>query len=86
MKYLAIINAFKKNINNQRYFKYYNLLLYQLKDFETFISLIEKDIIKINLISRINKSKLHYGKASYKNLIFSIKKNNLQHLFTKLNY
>ena len=84
-KYLAIINAFKKYINGEKYFKYYNLLLYKLKDFDTFINIIEKDIIRINMILRINKSKLHYGKPSYKNIIFYINKYNLQYLFTKLN-
>ena len=84
-KYLAIINDFKKYINGEKYFKYYNLLLYKLKDFDNLINIIEKDIIRINMILRINKSKLHYGKPIYKNIIFYIKKYNLQYLFTKLN-
>ena len=85
LKYLAIIYAFKKHINEKKYFKYYNLLLYKFKDFDTFLKLIEKNIIKIQMILRINKSKLHYGKSSYKNIVFYINKYNLENLFTKLN-
>ena len=85
LKYLAIINAYKKNKNGKKYFKYINLSMYKIKDFDTFLELIEKGIIKISLISRINKSKKHYGKISYKNIIFNISKYNINYLFDKIN-
>lgn len=84
LKYLALIYAFKKNENNKKYFKYYILLLYKIKSFDVFLNLLEKQIIKVTIRSKINKSKLHYGKVSNKNIVFSINKYNLKYLFDKI--
>lgn len=45
---LAYVKALKKTINKEEYFKYVSITFYQLKNFETFIELIEDGTIIIN--------------------------------------
>ena len=47
LKYLAIIDTDSKFINGEEYFHYCNIRFYKLKDFDTFISLIEKGYINV---------------------------------------
>jgi len=47
LKYLAIVKANKRIINNEIYYHYYSLNIYTLKDFDTFLNLIEQQIIRI---------------------------------------
>lgn len=84
LKKLAIIKASKKKINNIEYFRYYLITLYKLKDFNTFLNLLEKGEIEASIISRIKKSGTMIGKHSNKNIVFQIKKSNIEKLFTKI--
>jgi len=81
---LAIVYASIKKINNEKYFRYYKMNLYKIISFEKFIELLEKDIIKVSLISRMNKSGVDAGKYRNKNLVFQIDKNKIETLFTKI--
>jgi len=81
---LALIKASKKQENNQLYFKYYEMTIYKLKDFDTFLELLNKGKIEISLISRIGKSGKEKGKYNNKNLVFHIKKNEIPLLFQKI--
>lgn len=58
LKYMALIDVLKKRINGDMYFKYININFYKLKNFETFIKLIENGIItiKFNVNEKINKN------------------------------
>lgn len=84
LKKLALIYGKQTNKNNEKYFKYYKINIYHLKDFKTFLNLIENNTICISLISRINKSKSNGGKYKNKNLIFAIKRENIELLFDKI--
>ena len=84
LNYLAMITANKKTIDKKIYFNYANLDLFKLKDFKYFVKAIENDKINISLILRISKSKSNYGKPSYKNMSFAIKKYDLKYIFDKL--
>lgn len=53
---LALIFAAQKTQNKEKFFHYYKMQIYKLKNFETFLSLLEKNIIKVDLIARISKS------------------------------
>lgn len=47
LKILAYINADTKIVNNIEYFKYYKMTIYMLKDFDTFITLLNQGIIRV---------------------------------------
>jgi len=57
LKYMALIDVQRKQVNNETYFKYKNINFYKLKNFETFIKLIEEGIIiiKFNINEKENK-------------------------------
>lgn len=81
MKYLAFIKADKKIINNNIYFKYNKLTFYKLKNFETFIKLIESGHIRISFKIGIYKSKEKLGKIYDHGTSFSIKEKDLPKLY-----
>ena len=81
---LAIIYGLGKCVKGDYYYKYKEMHLYKLNDFKTFLSLLDNDIINASMILRINKSNNHYGKSSSKNICFSIKKSNIEKLFTRI--
>lgn len=83
---LAIIKASKKIINNEVYFRYYEITIYKLKSFDKFLELIENKKINACIIGRISKSGYKCGKYSNKNLEFKIKKENIEYLFEKIYY
>lgn len=83
---LAVIYASKKTINNNLYFRYYEMNLYKLKSFDKFVELLEKDYIKVSLIGRISRSGSEKGRQRNKNLVFSIPKEHLDLLFQKTIY
>lgn len=86
MQKLAIIKASKKTINNIEQFRYYQINLYKLKDYDIFFNLLEKGIIEVSIISRINKTGINAGRYYNKNLVFQIKKKNILKLFDEIYY
>ena len=84
IKQLAIIKASKKKIDDIEYFRYYLISLYTLKNFKIFLDLLTKGEIEVTLNSRINKTGNNAGRYYNKNLVFQIKKDNLEKLFTKI--
>lgn len=81
---LAIIKASKKKIDNIEYFRYYLITLYTLKSFDTFLNLLNEGEIEITINSRINKTGITAGRYYNKNLVFQIKKSNIEKLFNKI--
>lgn len=79
---LAIVKAQMKKINAQKYYHYYNMCLYELKSFNTFLSLIEENMLEIWFVSGIRRSGDRQGEQRNNNLAFSIKKENIDKLFT----
>lgn len=84
VKYLAIINAWTNKIDGWNYFKYYKIEMYIFKDFETFISLIERGIIKIIIKVDIYQDKKKYGKTYDHGCGFAINESDLSKLFYKI--
>lgn len=84
LKQLAIIKTSKKKINNIEYFRYYLITLYTLKNFNTFLKLLAEGDVEVTIISRINKTGELKGRYCNKNLVFQIKKANIEKLFNKI--
>lgn len=81
---LAMVYASKKEIDNIKYFRYYEMTIYELKNFDTFIELLEKEIILISFICRTSRSGKEEGRQRNKNLVFQINKDNLSLLFNQI--
>lgn len=73
-KNLAIIEAWDKTINNQKYYKYWDLSIYKLRDFNTFIKYLEKGKITIIFNYGTFKTGKKKGEMHNHGTIFSIKK------------
>lgn len=84
LKYLAFIEAKSKFINGIEYFKYTDLHIYKLKDFYTFLELIEKGIIKVTFKIGVVRSGNKKGIINDHGTSFSISKQNLSKLYTIL--
>lgn len=80
---MALIYASKKKVNSDYYYRYYHIIIYYLRDFDTFINLLENDYINVRIESRINNVGKDAGKYANKNLVFSIDKNKIDKLFDK---
>lgn len=89
LRKLAYIKASTKKVDGIKYYRYYSIKLFFLKSFETFLELMEKDVLEIWIVSRINKSGKDKGRYRNKNIEFSIKEQYLEQLFDnyyKVNY
>ena len=73
-KNLAIIEAWDKKINNQKYYKYWKINIYKLKSFDEFIKYLEKGKIKIIFNYGTYKSGIKKGEMHNHGTIFSINK------------
>lgn len=81
LKKIAYINASKKVIDKTIYYRYYNLKLYNSKSFDTFLDLIDKNILIATLIARVGKCGEDKGRYKNKSIVFSIRKDNIDKLF-----
>ena len=80
---LAVIYASKIEINGCNHFRYYAINFFKIKGFETFIDLITKGIITLNLECRVSLSK-DYGKQKNKGIEFKIQKDKIDMLFERI--
>jgi hypothetical protein len=85
MKIIALISATRKFINKDEYFKYYKMEIFYLKDFETFINLIEDGIIRINFKIGVFKNGKRIGQIHDHGTSFNIKKEDFNKLYNKYN-
>lgn len=81
---MALIYSATRTIDNQKYFKYFKMEIYKLKNFETFLKLLEKGDIEVDIISRISKSGNDVGRYRNKNLVFKINKDKIWKLFNRI--
>lgn len=81
LKYLAYVKAFKKKINDQKYFKYYEMKFYKLKDFNTFIELLDMGIIKTSIKIGIFRDEKRKGKIHDHGTSFCIQEKDLNKLY-----
>jgi hypothetical protein len=83
MKYLAYIIADRRYINHAEYFKYNQIDFYQLGNFETFLELMNKGLIRICFRIGVFKGNYRNGEIHDHGTIFQLKKEALELLFEK---
>ncbi len=81
LRKLALVYASKKKDENDLYFRYYKIVCFNFKDFNTFLKMIEEGAIKLTLMLRFSKSDKTYGKNKNKNMLFNISDKNLKKIF-----
>lgn len=84
--HMAIIYADSYCNNNTNYYYYYKAEYYCLKDFATFLELIEKGIIYIKINIGVYYSEKRYGQTYNHGIGFCINKENLHNLFFKYEF
>lgn len=84
LSYLAYVEAEKKRVNQKNYFKYDLPVLYRLKSFEIFLSLIEKGVIIMKFAVGIYKKEYRFGETYDHGTMFCIEPENLPMLFDKM--
>lgn len=84
LKYLAIIKAENKFINDEEYFYYYNIKFYKLKSFDAFIDLIKKGFISVNFNIGVYKEGKRKGKTHDRGTNFMIKVEDIGLLFDEI--
>ena len=85
MKKLAVIKAYNTIENGTEYFYYKGIDFYTIKDFDTFINLIEIGIISISFQLNIYRSGARKGLTYNHGTSFSIDFNNIEMLYDKIN-
>lgn len=78
---LSLIYASKKKINDELFFRYYKIVCMKYKDFDTFIALMKKNIVKLTLMLRFFKS----GEVG-KNIVFNINDKHISLLYNVFYY
>lgn len=81
LTYLAIISADRKFEHNSVFFRYQSIVFYQLKDFDTFISLIEDGTIKICFAIGTYKNGPNIGKTHDHGVMFEISEDDILKLY-----
>lgn len=81
LKYLAFVKAKKKMYGGKKYFKYYNMKFYKLKDFNTFINLLDAGIIRISIKVGIFRDTQRIGKTHDHGTSFCIQEKDLNKLY-----
>ena len=78
---IAYIKASMRKVDDKKYYRYYSMFLYKLKNFDIFLNLIDRNLINIEIIARISKSGPDKGRYRNKNIVFSIRKENIPLLY-----
>ena len=86
LKVLAVVDVFEKKGQGHSYYKYNNINFYQLKDFDTFIDLIDLGIIRVTFCINVFKSGKRIGQTHDHGTSFQITEKNLIKLYDKLNF
>lgn len=84
LKYLAFIRVSSCIISGEGYYHYHDIEFYRLKDFDTFIKLIDMGIIDITFKIGVHKSGNRIGKVYDHGTDFSIKVSDLELLYDKI--
>ena len=82
LKNIAFVDAIRKTVNKEEYFKYYKLTFYKLKNFNTFINLIEEGIIRITFKIGVFRTGNKKGQIHDHGTGFDIKEKDLPKLYT----
>lgn len=84
LKYLAFVRVSSCIICGEGYYHYHDINFYELKDFNTFISLIDNGIIEITFKIGTHKSGNRIGQVYDHGTDFSIKVKDLELLYDKI--
>ncbi len=85
LSYLAFVDADSFLSKGTKYFYYQNITFYKLKNFNTFLKLVEKGKISIVFKVGLRKSGENFGNSYDHGTAFVINKYNLPYLFYKIN-
>lgn len=83
LKRLAVIKAKSMFIGDEEYFWYSQIYLYELRDFNTFLSLIESGVIDVTFSIDVFKNEKRYGQIYDHGTYFSINFANVEKLFER---
>jgi len=83
LSYLAIIDVEKMYKGGKRYFRYTDISFYKLRDFKNFLLLVRSGKIRITFRIGFYKDGIRCGKIYDHGTSFSIRKDNIELLFTK---
>ena len=81
MEYLAYIEAYNKFSSGIEYFKYNDIKFYKLRDFNTFIDLLNRDKIRVTFKVGVYTSGPRSGEINSHGTSFSIKSSELELLY-----
>ena len=84
LKYLALVKAWPKSINGIDYYKYYNIQFYQLKNFDSFLKLMEQGMIRITFKIGVFREGVRTGEIHDRGTSFEIQELNFEKLFNKI--
>lgn len=84
LKNLAIVKTIKSTKDNKVFYKYYNIDYYELKDFNTFLKMIESGIIRVTFHIGVFKNGHRKGEIHDRGTCFEIKEENIQKIFNKI--
>lgn len=84
LKYLAIIKASTKWHHGIEYFFYNQANYYKIKDFNTFIDLIEKGVIRVTFMIGLHKSGKRLGQTHDRGTTFTINDKYINELYERI--
>lgn len=84
LKYLALVKADSIFMHGKQYFKYYNLTFYMNEGFDTFINLVEQDVINATFMVGAYKNGPKQGMMYNHGVRFDIAEEDLEKLFIKI--
>lgn len=84
VQYMALVKAWPNNINDEVYYKYYDIDFYKLKGFVEFIRLIEDGTIRITFKIGIFRKGFRAGKLHDRGTGFEIQEIDMLKLFDKI--
>ena len=84
LKYLVVVLANNKFVNDDEYFKYSEIYFYKMKDFDTFLWLIENGAITITFNIDFFKSGRRMGQVYDHGTCFSISYSYINELYERI--
>ena len=84
LKYLALVNAWSTTRNNEKYYKYYQIKYYKLRDFDKFIELIDKGIIRVSIKMGVFRTGIKKGLSHDRGTSFELKPLDFYMLFERI--
>lgn len=83
-RYLALVKAKKKIIDGETYYKYHDIQFYKIKNFDSFLRLIEQGKIRVNFRIGVYRSGKREGSMHDRGTAFQIRESDLLQLFDEI--